>query len=129
MQSRKDLLTWMDALEDYARDWDRTFENKPTYFTQEFWYMLVGCMRAHWAGKPMTVGQLVMAMKSGSTRTREDRIKRAVDDGYLMKTKSGGDGRSTVVIPTPSLEALLEGHLDRTLTIARQAFETSDPQK
>lgn len=129
MHNRDDLLKWADALEAYARDWDETFENRPTYFTQEFWYMLVGCMRANWLGKPMSVGQLVTSMKSGSVRTREERIKRAVDDGFLMKEKSGDDGRSAVVIPTPTLEALLEGHLDRTLATVKQTFEQGTAQK
>ena len=119
----------MDALEAYARDWDETFENKPTYFTQEFWYMLVGCLRANWMGRPMTVSQLASSMKSGSTRTREERIKRAVDDGFLMKTKSGDDGRSIVVVPTPELEQLLEGHLQRTFATISKALSTVDLQK
>lgn len=122
MHDRDALMLWMTALENYARDWDATFENRPTYFTQEFWYMLVGCLRASWLGRPMTVSQLVQAMKSGSARTREERIRRAVGDGYLMKVKSGADGRATVVIPTPMLEEMLVGHLDRTLTLARDAI-------
>lgn len=43
-RSRKDLLLWMDALEMYGRDWDETFDNRASYFTQEFWYLLVNCM-------------------------------------------------------------------------------------
>ena len=90
--NRADLVAWMDALEFYARDWDESFGGRPRYFTQEFWYMLVGCLRADWAGHPLTVSQLAHSMKSGSNRTREERIKRAVDDGYLIKEKGADDG-------------------------------------
>ena len=110
----------MDALEFYARDWDEAFGRRPSYFTQEFWYMLVGCLRADWAGHPLTVSQLAHSMKSGSNRTREERIKRAVDDGYLVKEKGPDDGRAAIVRPTPELETLIIGHLQRTLTRTRE---------
>lgn len=119
-QDRSELVAWMDALEFYARDWDDAFGGRPSYFTQEFWYMLVGCLRADWAGHPLTVSQLAHSMKSGSNRTREDRIKRAVDDGYLVKEKDTADGRNAIVRPTPELEALIIGHLQRTLARTRE---------
>lgn len=117
---RADLVAWMDALEFYARDWDESFEGRPSYFTQEFWYMLVGCLRADWAGHPLSVSQLAHSMKSGSNRTREERIKRAVDDGYLTKEKGVDDGRAAIVRPTAELETLIIGHLQRTLTRTRE---------
>lgn len=119
-QDRTELVAWMDALEFYARDWDSAFGGRPSYFTQEFWYLLVGCLRADWAGHPLTVSQLAHSMKSGSNRTREDRIKRAVDDGYLVKEKDAADGRNAIVRPTPALEALIIGHLQRTLVRTRE---------
>ncbi|NRA30822.1 MAG: hypothetical protein HRU11_11245 [Parvularculaceae bacterium] len=117
---RQDLVAWMDALEFYARDWDEAFEGRQAYFTQEFWYMLVGCLRADWAGHPLTVSQLTQSMKSGSNRTREDRIRRAVDDGYLVKEKDEQDGRLAVVRPTPELESVIVSHLQRTLVRTRE---------
>jgi hypothetical protein len=120
MQSDDDLLRWAGVLESYARDWDRTFENRPNYFTQEFWYLLVGCLIAHWNGKPMTVGAACQIMKSGSNRTREERLKRAVEDGYLAKERTGTDGRAAIVRPTPKLEQLMREHFARTLDEARQ---------
>ena len=123
---RSRLMAWTEALEEYARDWDETFGGRPDYFTQEFWYMLIGCLRAHWAGQPLTVGQLAQTMKSGSNRTREERIKRAVDDGYLIKMRDEGDGRSAIVRPTEDLEALIVGHLTRTMATTRQALSISD---
>lgn len=109
------LVAWAELLEAYARDWDETFEGRPSYFTQEFWYLLVGCMIANWSGRPMTVSAACQAMKSGSNRTREHRIKRAVDDGFLVKERTGDDGRATIVRPTPMLEERMREHLERTL--------------
>ena len=125
MESRAnhELVVWAKALEDYARDWDETFKKRPGYFTQEFWYLLVGCMIANWNGRPMTMSQACQQMKSGSNRTREERIKRAVDDGFLVKERAGDDGRSALVRPTPKLEQLMVGHLQRTRDIIKAALD------
>jgi len=125
MQDLDELTDWMDALELYARDWDQTFGEQTNYFTQEFWYMLIGCVRAHWAGNPLTVSQLTQRMKSGSNRTREERIKRAVDDGYLIKVRDDQDGRAAYVRPTPELESMVIGHLRRTLVQVRETMQRS----
>lgn len=116
------LLAWAQVLEAYARDWDATFENRPAYFTQEFWYLLVGCVIAEWQGKPITVGAACQIMKSGSNRTREERIKRAVSDGYLIKERTGEDRRAATVRPTPKLAQAMRGHFARTYFEARAAL-------
>ena len=67
----------------------------------------------------MTMSQACHAMKSGSNRTREERIKRAVDDGYLIKSRGDEDGRNALVLPTPRLESLIVGHLERTLAAVK----------
>lgn len=116
------LLAWARVLEAYGRDWDATFENRPAYFTQEFWYLLVGCMIAELQGKPLTVGAACQIMKSGSNRTREERIKRAVSDGYLIKERTGEDRRAAIVRPTPKLAQAMRGHFARTFFEARAAL-------
>lgn len=121
-KGREEIIVWAQALEAYARDWDETFERRPSYFTQEFWYLLVNCMIASWRGQPMTMSQACQAMKSGSNRTREERIKRAVDDGYLVKERAGNDGRSTLIMPTEKLESIMTGHLSRTREIILKAL-------
>jgi hypothetical protein len=113
-ESNDVLVDWLDALEFYARDWDATFGSHSHYFTQEYWYLFINCLRAHWAGRPLTVSQLAQAMKTGSNRTREERIRRAVDDGYLVKERIAQDGRAAIVRPTPLLEELMLAHLKRT---------------
>lgn len=116
------LADWTEFLEDYARDWDRAFEGQPHYFTQEYWYLFVACLRSYWRGAPITVSAACQAMKTGSNRTREERINRAVGDGFLVKTKTGDDRRVTVLLPSERLEALLRGHFERTLDMARTHF-------
>ncbi len=123
--SDDDLFRWLGFLEDYARDWDRAFENRPGYFTQEYWYLFVGCTIGYWRGSPLTVSAACQSMKSGSNRTREDRIKRAVDDGYLEKRRADLDGRNALVVPTPKLEQVIRGHFQRTLHMARQSIGQS----
>jgi hypothetical protein len=122
------LILWMRALEDYARDWDATFNNRPGYFTQEYWYLFVGCMIADWQGRPLTVSAACQCMKSGSNRTREERIKKAVDDGYLVKERAGDDARAAIVRPSAELQAIMRAHFSRTLAEARQALDYRNAQ-
>lgn len=116
-----DLLVWMQVLRDYAKDWDRTFDNRAGYFTQEYWYLFVGCLLRYWDGAPATVSEACQLMLTGSNRTREDRIKRAVADGYLLKQRGGDDERTVCIIPSPHLEKLMREHFARTLQEARAA--------
>ena len=121
--AREHLMLWMDALEAYARDWDAVFGHRPHYFTQEFWYLLVNCTVSHWRGRPLTVSAAAQHMKSGSNRTREERIKKAVVDGYLLKRKGTADGRESVVVPTDKLSGIMVDHFSRTLKITLDALE------
>ncbi|WP_203292448.1 hypothetical protein [Maricaulis parjimensis] len=114
-----ELADWTEFLEDYARDWDATFAGQPHYFTQEFWYLFVACLRAKWRGAPLTISQACQVMKTGSNRTREERINRAVSDGFLSKEKAGDDRRQTVLMPSPRLEDMLRSHFERTLVMAK----------
>lgn len=114
-RSRKDLLSWMGVLEMYGRDWDETFDNKASYFTQEFWYLLVNCMTNNWKGTPLSVSGACQQMKSGSNRTREERIRKAVTDGYLVKQRSEADQREAYVVPSEKLESMMIEHFERTL--------------
>lgn len=116
---RDEIIAWALVMEAYGRDWDETFDNRPGYFTQEFWYLLILATIAQWRERPMTMSQACHAMKSGSNRTREERIKRAVDDGYLIKSRGDEDGRNALVLPTPRLESLIVGHLERTLAAVK----------
>lgn len=117
------LMLWGRVLEEYAVDWDKTFDNRPSYFTQEYWYLLVRCTLAAVEGKPFTVSLAAQSMKSGSNRTRENRIQRAVMDGYLQKERSGQDARQVLLLPTDLLKEMILCHLDRTLDLARKELQ------
>jgi len=118
----------MDVLEAYGRDWDETFDYKASYFTQEFWYLLVSCMINDWKGTPLTVSGACQQMKAGSNRTREERIKKAVDDGYLIKRQSESDRREAIVVPSEKLEKLMVGHFERTLKLTIDLLRDLDPE-
>ncbi len=115
--SKEDILAWMDVLEAYGHDWDETFDRRASYFRQDFWYLLVNCMIANWKGAPLSVSGACQQMRSGSNRTREDRIRKAVADGFLIKRQSDSDRRETIVVPSEMLEKLMVGHFERTLNI------------
>ncbi|GHF13304.1 hypothetical protein GCM10017044_04110 [Kordiimonas sediminis] len=117
------LSKWVDVLLFYANDWDAIFEKRPTYFTQEFWYLLVGCVLNKWQGTPLTVSAAAQMMKTGSNRTREERIKKAEQDRYIIKTPSPADGRVMLVLPSPKLEALMRRHLSVTIDKAMSALK------
>ena len=121
--SRNNLLTWAGVLESYARDWDKSFEHKPSYYTQEFWYLFVSCIGNAWRGSPLTMTEACQAMKVGSQRTREERIKKAIYDGYLEKKRSPDNGREIMLLPTDKLQAVVVSHLERTLTVTRQTLD------
>jgi len=121
--SDQELLLWSSVLESYARDWDSTFDNRPSYYTQEFWYLFINCLKKYWQKSPMTMTQACQSMKNGSLRTREERIKKAVLDGYLYKQKHPNNGRETLLIPSPKLQSIIIEHLIRTLNQTVKALE------
>ncbi len=128
-RSKEDLLLWMDAMEAYAVDWDETFEHRASYFTQEFWYLLVRCMTHAWNGTPLTVSGACQQMKSGSNRTREDRVRKAVADGFLIKRQGESDRREAIVVPSEELERMMIGHFSRTLNIVRDRLRELSPDE
>ncbi len=119
----QDVVAWAEVLVNYARDWDESFSHRESYFTQEYWYLFVGCLLHYWRGRPLTVSEACQIMKTGSNRTRETRIKRAVQDGYLAKQRGADDRRNSLLVPTPHLETILRGHFERTLTGMRSLLK------
>lgn len=126
-RTRAEILQWMAALEAYGRDWDETFDHRASYFTQEFWYLLVSCMINDWSGTPLTVSGACQKMKSGSNRTREERIRKAVADGYLIKQRNETDHRESIVVPSERLKKLMVSHFERTLDITIKTISDLDP--
>jgi hypothetical protein len=117
------IMIWAEAHLACTQDFDRTFRNRSKYFIQEFGYLLTGCYLADLRGSPLTVGAACQIMKSGSARTREARINRAVDDGYLVKERASDDGRAALLKPTDALKRLLMEHFSRTHQIIVEAID------
>lgn len=67
-------------------------------------------------------------MKSGSNRTREERIRKAVSDGYLIKRRSESDHREAFVVPSQKLKTLMLGHFERTLKITIDTLRNLEPE-
>lgn len=116
------ILAWAKFLDDYARDWYDIFGDERGSFHSEFWFLLVGCTLAYWRGRPMTVSTACQTMKTGSSSTRESRLKQAVEQGYLRKEKAGADGRSAIVLPTARLEEMMRQQFQRSMDQARSAL-------
>ena len=107
------LVPWAEFLVDYTDDWNATLSNR--FHTEEYWHPFVHCLLASWAGQPLTMGEACQAMRTGSNRTRENRIVIAITRQLLERRKSATDMRTTLVLPTPLLERYLVGHFGRTL--------------
>ena len=107
------LLPWAEFLVDYTNDWNATFNNR--FHTEEYWHPFVHCLRASWAGRSLAMSEACQAMRTGSNRTRENRIAIAITRNLLEKKKGDSDLRTTLVLPTALLEDRLIGHFSRTL--------------
>ena len=107
------LVPWAEFLVDYTDDWNATLSNR--FHTEEYWHPFVHCLLAAWAGQPLTMGEACQAMRTGSNRTRENRIVIAITRNLLARSKGATDMRTTLVLPTPALERHLAGHFGRTL--------------
>lgn len=107
------LVPWAEFLVDYTDDWNATLSNR--FHTEEYWHPFVHCLLASWAGQPLTMGEACQAMRTGSNRTRENRVVIAITRQLLERRKSATDMRTTLVLPTPLLERHLVGHFGRTL--------------
>ena len=107
------LVPWAEFLVDYTDDWNATLSNR--FHTEEYWHPFVHCLLASWAGEPLTMGEACQAMRTGSNRTRENRIVVAITRNLLKRSKGAADMRITLVLPTPALERHLVGHFERTL--------------
>jgi hypothetical protein len=128
--SDDDLVVWADYLIDYAEDWDAHFKRYGKFFTQEYWYLLVGVTRAYWDAKPLNLTAAkdqMRGLQGKDDSVKDDRIAEAIDAGLIVKKKfaeleppiqeqlGGADGRRIFLIPTPILERELRLHLSSTL--------------
>ena len=107
------LLPWAEFLIAYTDHWNATFHNR--FPTEEYWYLFSHTLRAHWREKPLTMRETCEQMKTGTIRTRESKIHRAIASNFIERSKRDEDMRSTVLNITPRLESRLSSHFCATL--------------
>jgi hypothetical protein len=117
-----DIENWMKLLISYAEDWDATFRTeRGIYFTQEYWYLFIECVRADADNKALPRKDALRMMRvSLGEDAKLERIQRAIDDKWLIGEQSTADKRVWLLRPTDKLRKAMNGHLARTLDEARR---------
>ena len=90
------------------------------YFSQEYWYLFTVMLVSHWRETPLSVSEACDCMKTGSSKTRQNRLQKLIEEHMFFKTKDQTDLRRTHLEPT---EEMLHGgriQLRNTLTEAIQ---------
>jgi len=134
--SDDDLVVWADCLIEYAENWDEHFKRYGNFFTQEYWYLLMGVTRAYWDQDPLCVAAAedqMVGLQGKDESVKKDRIKNAIKAGLIQEKKTfvqlspklqeklkeqhddADDARKRYLIPTPLLEKVLRLHLATTL--------------
>ena len=113
---REILLKWIAYMDDYGQRW--LDDIGKDYFSQEYWYLFTVTLVSHWRQTPLSVSEACDCMKTGSSKTRQNRLQKLITEHLLFKTKEGTDLRRTHLEPT---EEMLHGgriHFRNTLTEA-----------
>ena len=113
---RETLLKWIAYMDDYGQRW--LDDIGKDYFSQEYWYLFTVTLVSHWRQTPLSVSEACDCMKTGSSKTRQNRLQKLITEHLLFKTKEGTDLRRTHLEPT---EEMLRGgriHFRNTLTEA-----------
>src|ERR1035441_6217733 len=88
--SNDDLIVWAEFLIEYAEDWDAHFKRYGKFFTQEYWYLLVGVTQAFWDQKPLNVNASKARMRGlqdMDESVKDARIADAIEAGLIVKQK------------------------------------------
>ena len=111
--NRAILTKWIGYMENYGQSW---FDDiGKDYFSQEYWYLFTMTLAYHWRKSPLSVSEACASMKTGSSKTRETRLKKLIEEHLCIKIKKQTDLRRTYLQPTT--EMLLGGrrHFRNTL--------------
>ncbi|MCY4153961.1 MAG: hypothetical protein OXF58_01365 [Gammaproteobacteria bacterium] len=128
---RQLLTRWIESMEGYGQSW---FDDiGKDYFSQEYWYLFTITLVYHWRQTPLSVSEACDSMKTGSSKTRENRLKKLITEHFFIKIKNQTDLRRTYLEPTT--EMLLGGrkHFSNSLGRAIQFLDdarllASNPQ-
>ncbi len=103
--NRDILQAWMQYMEDYGQTW--LDDVGKDFFSQEYWYLFVITLVYHWRQAPLNISDACRSMKTGSSKTRENRLKKLLAEHWAIKVKDQADMRQTYLEPTE--EMLLSG--------------------
>ncbi len=110
------LIKWIAYMDHYGQRW--LDDIGKDYFSQEYWYLFTVTLVYHWRGTPLSISEACDCMKTGSSKTRQNRLQKLITEHLFFKTKDRADLRRTHLEPT---EEMLEGgrmHFRNTLTEA-----------
>ena len=93
-------------MENYGQSW--LDDIGKDYFSQEYWYLFTITLAYHWRQAPLSISEACDSMKTGSSKTRENRLKKLIAEHLFIKIKNQTDLRRTYLEPTT--EILLGGH-------------------
>ena len=110
---RDTLCLWMRQMEEYGQVWHEDIGRD--FFSQEYWYLLVIAMVHYWRRVPLNIGDACNSMKTGSAKTRENRLRKLLESYWFQKSKSTADKRQTCVTPTPEMLRIVGAHLRNSL--------------
>ena len=92
-------------MENYGQSW--LDDIGKDYFSQEYWYLFTITLVYHWRQDPLSISGACDSMKTGSSKTRENRLKKLIAEHLFIKIKNQTDLRRTYLEPTT--EMLLGG--------------------
>ena len=109
-------MKWVAYMDQYGQRW--LDDIGKDYFSQEYWYLFTVTLVHHWRETPLSISEACDCMKTGSSKTRQNRLQKLITEHLFFKTKDRADLRRTHLEPT---EEMLEGgrmHFRGTLTEA-----------
>ena len=110
---RKTLQAWMQHMEDYGQAWlDDTGRE---FYSQEYWYLVTMTLVCHWRRKPLNVSDAYRSMKTGSSKTRQNRLGKIIAEHWCIKVKDQTDLRRTYLKPTEDMLLLGREHFRSSL--------------
>ena len=115
---RGTLIKWIAYMDHYGQRW--LDDIGKDYFSQEYWYLFTVTLISHWQQAPLSVSEACDCMKTGSSKTRQNRLQKLIEEHMFFKTKDQADLRRTHLEPTGEMLQGGRVHFSRTLTEAIQ---------
>ena len=107
------LQAWMQYMEDYGAAW--LADTGKEFYSQEYWYLVTMTLVRHWQRNPLNISDAYQSMKTGSSKTRENRLKKVIAEHWCIKIKDQTDLRRTHLEPTEDMLLLGRRHFRSSL--------------